>query len=86
MPLGVELDGVSLLGVSGLPVVVTVDVIISVVSVGPLTVQMYMQSTYIKILFHMCTTCCVYKLKIDSTYIPEGIRPLSVHAYVQYIC
>ena len=38
-------DGVFLLGVSGLPADVGVDVITWVVSVGPFTVQVYMQST-----------------------------------------
>ena len=51
MPLGVELDGVSLVGFSVLPAVVTVDIITWVVSVGLLTVQMYMQKYTYQISF-----------------------------------
>ena len=42
-----ELDEVSLVVFSELPAVITVDVITWFVSVGPFTVQMYMQSTYV---------------------------------------
>ena len=57
----------SLVGFSGLPAVVTVDVITWVVSEGPFTVQMYMQSTYI--IFHTCTTGYAFKVNPDSKYV-----------------
>ena len=71
-----KLDGVSLVGFSVLPAVVTVDVITWVVSVGPSTVQMYVH----QIFFHI--TCYIFKLKLDPMYVlmlMEFTKNFTVH-------
>ena len=76
-------DGVFLLGVSGIPADVGVDVITWVVSVGPSTVQVYKQSTSNFTYVHI-HTLHAYFFEFDPTH-ADGMHLLCLYIHITYV-